>query len=127
MFRKKMEKYLNLQKMETDGIETKDYFDNQLEKYGVVVLPPMEAKESIQLIAQLGYKPKATILDPWYNRGVGGERPDYVPYIIDIVDKIKDNTDHLFLWGFPEIVALFVDKIKYPLEFVCWITWYFKN
>jgi site-specific DNA-methyltransferase (adenine-specific) len=105
----------------------RQHIDQKLEKYGIVILPEMEAKESMQFIYSLGYKPTATILDPWYNRGTGGVRNDYVSYILDIIDNIKDNTDHLFLWGFPEIVANFVNKIDKPLEFVTWLTWFFKN
>jgi len=101
--------------------------DRELDKHGVVLLPEMEAKESMQLISSLGYSPQTTILDPWYNRGVGGVRSDYIPYILDIIDNIKDNTGHLFLWGFPEIVASFINKIDKPLEFVAWLTWFFKN
>jgi len=101
--------------------------DKKLDRYGVVILPEMEAKESMQFISSLGYRPTTTILDPWYNRGTGGVRDDYVPYILDIIDSIKDNTDHLFLWGFPEIVANFVNKVDKPLEFVTWLTWFFKN
>jgi hypothetical protein len=113
--------------MKRNGLDTKLYIDKELENHGVVILPPMEAKESMQLITYLNYKPVMTMLDPWYNRGVGGMRDDYVPYIIEIIDQIKDNTNHLYLWGFPETVALFIDKIKPPLEFVCWLTWFFKN
>jgi hypothetical protein len=102
-------------------------FDKELDKYGIVILPEMEAKESIQFISSLGHRPTTTILDPWYNRGIGGVRDDYVPYILDIINTIKDNTDHLFLWGFPEIVANFVNKVGEPLEFVTWLTWFFKN
>ena len=107
--------------------DPKALIDKMLEKDGLVVLPPMEAKTSMQFVAQLGYSPQMTMLDPWYNRGVGGVREDYVPYILDIVYGIKDNTKHFFLWGFPEIVALFVNKIPEPLDFVCWLTWYYKN
>jgi site-specific DNA-methyltransferase (adenine-specific) len=101
--------------------------DKKLEKDGIVILPEMEAKESMQFISSLGYRPTTTILDPWYNRGTGGVRDDYIPYILEIINAIKDNTDHLFLWGFPEIVANFVNKIAEPLEFVTWLTWFFKN
>ena len=101
--------------------------DQWLDKYGVVILPAMEAKESMRFITDLGYRPAATILDPWYNRGIGGVRNDYVDYMLEIVNTIKDNTDHLFLWGFPEIAANFVNKIEKPLEFVAWLTWFFKN
>lgn len=110
-----------------NNLTARDYVDARLKKDGVVILPEMEAKDSMQLIARLGYRPAMTMLDPWYNRGVGGVRDDYVPYILDIIDHIKENTDHLYLWGFPEIAAQFVGKINEPLAFVTWITWFFKN
>jgi site-specific DNA-methyltransferase (adenine-specific) len=108
-------------------MKLRQLLDQKLEKYGIVILPEMEAKESMQLIISLGYRPTTTILDPWYNRGIGGVRNDYVNYILEIVNSIKDNTNHLFLWGFPEIVANFINKIDKPLEFVTWLTWFFKN
>jgi len=108
-------------------VNIRKQIDQKLDKYGVVILPAMEVKESIQFISSLGYKPITTILDPWYNRGIGGVRDDYVYYILNIINNIKDNTDHLFLWGFPEIVANFIGKIDKPLEFVTWLTWFFKN
>lgn len=105
----------------------KEYIDDLLNRDGVVILPPMEAKESMHTITQLGYNPQMTMFDPWYNRGIGGVREDYIEYILDIISEIKDNTNHFFLWGFPEIVAQFINKIPSPLEFVCWLTWYYKN
>lgn len=108
-------------------MELRQYLDKKLDKDGIIILPEMEAKESMYLISSLGYRPTTTILDPWYNRGIGGVRDDYIPYIIDIINAIKNNTDHLFLWGFPEIVANFINKIDKPLQFVTWITWFFKN
>ena len=108
-------------------MELRKLIDQKLEKHGVVILPAMEAKDSMQFILSLGYRPITTILDPWYNRGVGGVRNDYVNYMLEIINTIKDNTDHLFLWGFPEIAANFINKIDKPLEFVAWLTWFFKN
>ncbi len=87
----------------------------------------MEAKESMHLITQLGYAPQMTMVDPWYNRGTGGVREDYVEYILEIISNISNNTKHFFIWGFPEIAAQFINKIPNPLEFVCWLTWYYKN
>src|SRR5258708_4164968 len=113
--------------MKKNGIDIKTKINNLLEKQGVVILPPMEAKESIKLISSLGLRPQVTILDPWYNRGTGGVREDYVSNLLEIIEELKDNTDHFFLWGFPEIVAQFINKIPAPLEFVCWLTWYYKN
>jgi site-specific DNA-methyltransferase (adenine-specific) len=36
-------------------------------------------------------------------------------------------SDHIFLWGFPEIIAPFITKIPEPLSLVSWLTWYYKN
>jgi len=108
-------------------MNVRQYMDQHLEEHGIAILPELEAKESIRFILSLGYKPAATILDPWYNRGIGGVREDYIESILEIIDAIKNNTDHLYLWGFPEIVSNFIDRIEKPLEFVTWLTWFFKN
>lgn len=113
--------------MKKKAANIKRIIDHELDEHGIVILPEMEAAESTQFITHLGYRPTMTMLDPWYNRGIGGVRDDYLPYILDIIRRIKDNTDHLFLWGFPEIVASFVGRIEKPLAFVTWITWFFKN
>jgi len=113
--------------MTNKTVEAKTIIENQLDNQGIVIFPPIEAKESMLLLKYLQLHPQTTIIDPWYNRGNGGVREDYVEYHLDIIDNIIDNTKHFFFWGFPEIVALFIDKIKKPLEFVTWITWYYKN
>jgi hypothetical protein len=33
----------------------------------------------------------------------------------------------VYFWGFPEIVAQFVERIPALLDLVCWLTWYYKN
>jgi DNA modification methylase len=98
-----------------------------LDTEGIIIFPPIEAKESMMVLKHIGLQPQSTIIDPWYNRGTGGVREDYLDYQLAIIDHIKDNTKHFFFWGFPEIVALFINKIEKPLEFVTWITWYYKN
>ncbi len=67
------------------------------------------------------------MLDPWYNKGVGGVRDDYREYILELLSISATISDHVFLWGFPEIVAYFVDKLPEPLTLVAWLTWYYKN
>lgn len=109
------------------ALETQTTLQTELERSGVVILPPMDAKQSTRLLREFGIKPQATILDPWYNRGTGGVRDDYVDYQLEIINEIAPNTEHFFFWGFPEIVALFINRIPAPLEFVTWITWYYKN
>ena len=111
----------------TPVLEKQSVVHEALENHGIVILPPMDAVESSRLLMQLGIRPQTTILDPWYNRGTGGVRDDYVDYQLEIIDEIKDITNHFFFWGFPEIAALFINRIPPPLEYVTWITWYYKN
>jgi site-specific DNA-methyltransferase (adenine-specific) len=69
----------------------------------------------------------ATMIDPWYNKGVGGLRDDYFEYVGAILESAAGISDHVFLWGFPEIVARFVERIPQPLSLTCWLSWYYKN
>lgn len=107
--------------------QTREKITKSLSKNGVVILPPMDVFASSRLIQLLGIKVQTTIFDPWYNKGVGGEREDYVDYILGILEALKVFSEHLFFWGFPQIVAHFVDKIPEPLQLKCWLTWFYKN
>ncbi len=98
-----------------------------LQSQRVVILPPIDVLECLNLMKALAIRAKCTILDPWYNKGVGGVRDDYTDYILSILSVTRDISEHIFLWGFPEIVALFVDKLPKPLALVAWLTWYYKN
>lgn len=94
---------------------------------GVVILPPMDVEVSLRLMTMLSFQPKATVIDPWYNKGVGGVRDDYKGYILNLLSLSGGISTHVFFWGFPEIVARFIDDIPLPLELVAWLTWYYKN
>jgi hypothetical protein len=107
--------------------QTRERITKSLSKNGVVILPPMDVFLSARLMELLGIKAQTTIFDPWYNKGVGGERDDYVDYILRILEAMKAFSEHLFFWGFPQIVAHFVDKIPEPLQLKCWLTWFYKN
>lgn len=78
-------------------------------------------------MTKLALRPKATVIDPWYNKGVGGVREDYKSYILNLLCLSGSISTHVFFWGFPEIVARFIDDIPPPLELVAWLTWYYKN
>jgi DNA methylase len=93
----------------------------------VVILPPMDATVSLARLHGLGVHAQATILDPWYNKGVGGIRTDYQQFIRRLLALAAKLSDHIFLWGFPEIVAPFLDKLPRRLRLVAWLTWYYKN
>lgn len=111
-----------------DGQATiKHNIQSALETDSVAILPPLDVKESLHLIRQLDIRPQVILLDPWYNKGFGGVRDDYREFILDLVRIAGSMADHVFLWGFPEIVAYFVDKLPEPLSLVAWLTWYYKN
>ena len=114
----------NLKDLLTD---TREKIISSLDSQGVVILPPMDVLISSKLVQLLGIQSQTTIFDPWYNKGFGGERDDYVGYILNIIESLKNLSDHLFFWGFPAIVAQFVGRIPEPLKLQCWLTWYYKN
>lgn len=93
----------------------------------VTLLAPIDVEDCLELAAASGERVKVTMLDPWYNKGIGGERDDYVEYILRLVELSSRFSEHIYLWGFPEIVASFVDKLPDRLELVAWLTWFYKN
>ena len=107
--------------------ETLHVIKASLSETGVAILPPLEAHQSLRLMALLDFRFRTTMLDPWYNKGVGGVREDYQEYILDILNLAAPVSEHIYLWGFPEIVARFVASIPQPLNLVAWLTWYYKN
>lgn len=94
---------------------------------GIVILPPRDVFGTLEKLAGLNICVQATILDPWYNKGIGGTRDDYGDFIIKMLSAASKISQHIFLWGFPEIIARFVEKIPEPLSLVAWLTWYYKN
>lgn len=68
-----------------------------------------------------------TILDPWYNKGVGGHRDDYNDWLSAVIVAAAKVSQHIFVWGFPEIVAHQVARIPPDFKLVAWLTWYYKN
>ena len=70
---------------------------------------------------------QAVILDPWYNRGIGGHRRDYDEWLTGVIAASCEIADHVFVWGFPEIVARQITSIPSGFNLVSWLTWYYKN
>lgn len=98
-----------------------------LDRDGVALLPPQDVKRTLALVSQLGYHFDTAMIDPWYNKGFGGIQDNYMPFFLDVIRQSGDVAKHVYFWGFPEIVAPFVERIPKPLELVCWLTWYYKN
>ncbi len=69
----------------------------------------------------------ATILDPWYNKGVGGYREDYHDWLEGVIASAAKISKHIFVWGFPEIVAHQMTRIPAGFKLMAWLTWYYKN
>lgn len=105
----------------------RDTIVSQLGSDGVVVLPPMDIELSSRLLLTLGFHAQCCVLDPWYNKGVGGVRDDYDEYVPCLLRCVAPLSDHVFLWGFPEIVARFVRTLPEPLALRCWLTWFYRN
>lgn len=95
-----------------------------LEKNDVIVLPPQDVIETIKMIEE---PVMATVLDPWYNKGVGGFRPDYYIWLQKVMSEVAKKTDQIFLWGFPEIIYKFPDHLPEGFKLLSWLTWYYKN
>ena len=45
---------------------------------------------------------RMVMLDPWYNKGVGGTRDDYEDWLVDVLRVSGDLADHVYVWGFPK-------------------------
>ncbi len=91
---------------------------------GVVILPPQDVLLTLE---DLDLHVTTTILDPWYNKGVGGERSGYIDWLNLVIHKASKISDHMFVWGFPEIVHKILDGLPHGFELTAWLTWYYKN
>ncbi len=90
----------------------------------VETLPPADVLETL---AGAPGGVTTTILDPWYNKGVGGYREDYNDWLEEVIAAAARVSQHVFLWGFPEIVAHQVGRIPEGFRLTAWLTWYYKN
>jgi site-specific DNA-methyltransferase (adenine-specific) len=91
---------------------------------GVRILPPADALDTLRRQRR---RVRVAMLDPWYNRGVGGVQDGYDEFLAALVREAGRIADHVFLWGFPEIVAGVLPRLPDGLSLVAWLTWYFKN
>src|ERR1035438_1810643 len=93
----------------------------------VAVLPPLSVEVTLKMAHLLQMHFDTVMLDPWYNKGFGGIQPDYMAFFLDVIRQSGEISDHIYFWGFPEIVAPFIERIPDPLKLTCWLTWYYKN
>ena len=93
-------------------------------KTDITILP---AQEAMGLLLSQREHVNVVMLDPWYNKGVGGTRPDYDAWLQELVEAASKCTDHIFLWGFPEIIYRILDRLPNGVSLLAWLTWYYKN
>lgn len=89
----------------------------------VRVLAPADVMATLSMTERVG----AVILDPWYNKGTGGCRTDYHDWLSSVIHAACRISDHVFVWGFPEILAHQVARIPSGFGLTAWLTWYYKN
>jgi site-specific DNA-methyltransferase (adenine-specific) len=109
------------------GSVIKDAINSALKRDGIAILPPQDVTKTLSMVSLLDYQFDVTMLDPWYNKGFGGMQDDYMDFFLDVIRKSGNISSHVYFWGFPEIVAPFVERIPDPLKLVCWLTWFYKN
>ena len=100
-----------------------------LDTDGVAILPPMDVFDSISMVQNANIRINCTILDPWYNKGFGGELPSeqYDEFISKLLSKSAEICDLIYLWGFPEVIGPYVRYAPEHFYMAAWLTWYYKN
>ncbi len=93
-------------------------------KNGIAVAPARDVFDTLRSVKE---RAAAVVLDPWYNRGVGGTRADYDDWLGRVVEASFGAADHVFVWGFPDIVCRVLGRLPEGTELVAWLTWYYKN
>jgi len=101
-----------------------------LDRDQVALLPPIDVFDTLAMARAAGLHAAGVMLDPWYNKGIGGTVDDdeYADFILRLLTAAAAVGDHVYLWGFPEIVGpLLARSIPDELGLVAWLTWYYKN
>jgi hypothetical protein len=86
-----------------------------------------QPQDVLQTLRSLSSPVTVVMLDPWYNKGIGGVRGDYIDWLGQVVDAAGNVAEHVYVWGFPEIVWKLLNQLPRSLSLVCWLTWYYKN
>lgn len=86
-----------------------------------------EPQDVLQTLRAATAPVAVVMLDPWYNKGIGGVREDYDGWLAQVAEAAARVADHVYVWGFPEIVWKLLNQLPRSLSLVCWLTWYYKN
>lgn len=107
----------------------KENINKSIRETGVAILPPMDVKDSMALLIANDIHGTTSILDPWYNKGIGGVLPDseYDEFIRLLLRQSSQISDIIYLWGFPEVIGPYVRFAPEKFKMTAWLTWYYKN
>jgi hypothetical protein len=94
------------------------------QKRFITLLSPADVSDTIRAITN---PVTVVMLDPWYNKGIGGLREDYDAWLARIIATSSRIADHIFVWGFPEIVWRQLNTLPPGFSLVAWLTWYYRN
>jgi site-specific DNA-methyltransferase (adenine-specific) len=84
-------------------------------------------QDVLQTLSAVTAPVTVVMLDPWYNKGIGGIREDYDAWLAQVVDAAGRLADHVYVWGFPEVIWKLLNRLPPSLSLVCWLTWSYKN
>jgi site-specific DNA-methyltransferase (adenine-specific) len=93
-------------------------------KNDITLYGPQDVLESLEAVRA---PVSVVMLDPWYNKGIGGTRDDYDDWLAQVVERASRLAEHVYVWGFPEIVGKLLTGLPPGLSLVAWLTWYYKN
>jgi hypothetical protein len=86
-----------------------------------------EPQDVLRTLGAVTSPVSVVMLDPWYNKGIGGIREDYDTWLAHVVEAASKVGDHIYVWGFPEIVWKLLEQLPAGLSLVAWLTWYYSN
>src|SRR5262245_23066771 len=70
----------------------------------VELLPPQDVLSAFDEVVRKGMRPTVTMLDPWYKKGIGGVQEAYDHFIVELLERACELSEHVYLWGFPEVL-----------------------
>jgi site-specific DNA-methyltransferase (adenine-specific) len=92
--------------------------------HDVRILSP---RDVLDTLASIDEPVTTAVLDPWYNKGVGGIIDNYIGWLSEVTNRAAALCQHVFVWGFPEIIYPLAGMAPPEFELTAWLTWYYKN
>src|SRR5438270_5785672 len=96
--------------------DAEEQVDRRADTRGLVTLwTPQDVLDTLRRVQS---PVTVVLLDPWYNKGIGGVRPDYDDWLAEVVAAASRLADHVYVWGFPEIVWRLLNRLPDSLSLI---------